>query len=69
MYDTFLPQSPYNELTYAIDSEGGEADVLQYFMVDAESGDVALKKSVMDDPDERDNYFVSLIRNKINQIW
>ena len=40
----FFNQSPYDELTYAIDSEVGEADVLQYFMVDAESGDVAFKK-------------------------
>ena len=49
-------QSPYNELRYSMI---GEDSVLQYFMIDDVTGDVALKKSVQQDPDSKDTYFVS----------
>ena len=39
----------------------GEAKILQYFMIDEFTGQIALKRSVQDDPDLIDTYFVSHI--------
>ena len=39
----------------------GDAAVLVYFMIDEENGDVSLKKSLMDDPDRREDYQVLTI--------
>jgi hypothetical protein len=47
---------PYNELQYDM---LGEPGVILYFMIDKASGDIALKKSLMDDPDRREQYQVS----------
>ena len=48
---------PYNELRYSMQ---GDTGVIVYFMIDEESGDIALKKSLMDDPDRREDYNVSI---------
>ena len=38
----------------------GEAAITQYFMIDSESGEVSLRKSLMDDPNNRESYGVSI---------
>lgn len=48
-------QRPYNQVQYRL---LGDAGVLVYFMIDEENGDVSLKKSLMDDPNKREDYTV-----------
>ncbi len=57
--ETFLYsfQAPYNNIRYLL---LGEAAITQYFMIDSESGEVALRKSLMDDPNNRENYGVNI---------
>ena len=43
----------------------GEPAITQYFMIDAESGEVSLRKSLMDDPNNRESYGVSTCTKKI----
>ncbi len=50
-----LFQAPYNNVRYML---LGEAAITQYFMIDAESGEVSLRKSLMDDPNNRESYGV-----------
>ena len=42
----------------------GEPAITQYFMIDAESGEVSLRKSLMDDPNNRESYGVSTVPRK-----
>ena len=51
-------QAPYNQVRYML---LGEAGVIQYFMVDAATGEVSLKKSLMDDLNMRERYQVSRV--------
>ena len=46
----------------------GEPAITQYFMIDAESGEVSLRKSLMDDPNNRESYGVSTVPIKIDII-
>ena len=57
-------QTPYNRVEYTI---LGEEGIIQYFMIDPVSGDVALKKSLMDDPDRRESYTVSGVDPKFTR--
>ena len=57
-------QSPYKDLRYLM---MGESGIIQYFMVDELTGDVSLKKSVMEDPNGRTGYNVSII--SLKRCW
>ena len=49
----------------------GEPAITQYFMIDTESGEVSLRKSLMDDPNNRESYGVCVVsddRNELNLI-
>ena len=49
-------RTPYNVLVYSL---LGDPAITEYFMVDEDSGDIALKKSLMDDPQGQGEYNVS----------
>ena len=51
-------KQPYNDLRYAIEADPA---VVGYIMIDEVTGDVALRKSLMEDPDRRVIYDVSII--------
>ena len=52
-----VPQSPHKDVIYTLT---GDATALEYFMVDAVSGYISLKKSLALDPGKRTEYTVSL---------
>ena len=50
-------QGPYNQVRYSLIGESG---VIQFFQIDYETGDISLKKSLLDDPNTRGNYRVCI---------
>ncbi len=51
------PQSPHNEVTYTLT---GDSTAMEYFMVDANTGHIGLKKSVVLDPERRTSYTLQI---------
>ena len=54
-------QSPYNQVKYTM---LGEVGTIQYFMVETKTGQIALKKSLMDDPNKKERYEVKSLFTK-----
>ena len=59
--DAAVVQAPHNQVRYSLT---GDSTALEYFMVDASTGHVSLKKSVVLDPAKKTQYSVS--RDRIN---